>query len=585
MAFLSSGSATIDEQMGLRRADEAFYKCMGENIYGSIRSCLHPDDFHLFQEAFDALKAEKTTKNFTTVRKLNPDGGFEWLLIELTRESFQIDGRPLFHLNLSPLMSENTNTSKLKQITEEYEALFNLLGNTFLIYDMQTGILDIFSNCNGQKLSLFHDSLKKWEEIFLQKTDPQYHNELHVLCNEIAVGNRSFQHYLMTNAFTKDGSMELCTFKCQSVISGQSLGRVLGCIIASDSNQQNAAIDISGNMDTALPILNKKAITEYARSCFYNCTGKVYLIILDLDDFKVINDTYGHMFGDEVLLKTANIIKDAIGNTGIVGRIGGDEMMIILNRIESHAELRNMLRSIRTGIEWAYKDTNEDLHVTCSIGIAAYPDHGSTYDEIFHLADRMLYIAKNKGKNRYVIYTPEIHDPAVSSEKQDNKAEKFEMLRNNKAGVMQRLIHEFLLRKIIPYAEAFNEIGYCFELDEILMTYEDMKLCSLWDHDGYIDDFQNRSYLTMEQGFLDSFDKNNIFAVNGIFNLEEKTPVLCSVLDARGIESALFYKMTRNGTMFGYILFAKKNRRQMWSEYDKTLLATIGKIIELSFTC
>ena len=51
----------------------------------------------------------------------------------------------------------------------------------------------------------------------------------------------------------------------------------------------------------------------------------------------------------------------------------------------------------------------------------------------------------------------------------------------------------------------------------------------------------------------------------------------------RGIKSALFYKMVRNGTMFGYIMFAKKNRGQMWSEYDKTLLASISKIIELSF--
>lgn len=584
MALFYSGSATIDEQMGLRRADESFYKYMGQNIYGSIRSCIHPDDFHRFENALAELKDDKIVRNIVTVRKMNPDGTFEWLLIELSKESFQISSNSLYHLNLFPLAREQENVSALKQLNEEYEALFDLLSSTLLMYDVKTKLLDIFNNCDGQKISLFHGSLTEWQELVRPKLEPEYRDEFYALCQEMEAGNSYFKHGIMTNFFSTDGSMEMCSFKCRTMADGLNAGKVFGCITVLGSNRQDISLNAGYSMDIGIPVLNKRSITEYAKKSLLSASGQVHLIILDLDDFKVINDTYGHMFGDEVLIKSANIIKEVIGSSGIAGRIGGDELMIVLNRIESHAELRNMLRSIRTGIEWAYKNTNDDLHVTCSIGVATYPDHGDNYDKIFQLADRMLYIAKNKGKNRYVIYTPELHEKNTSVEKQADQSNTTENLRDDKTGVMQRLVNEFLIRKIVPYSEALKEIGYCFELDEIVMIYDDMKLCSIWSHEGYLSDIRNNSYLSLERGIGDSFDKDQILAINGIFNLEEKAPVLSKVLKERGIESALFYKMSKNGTTFGYIMFAKKNRRQMWSEYDKTLLATIGKIIEISFT-
>lgn len=586
MALFYSGSATIDGQMGIRRADESFYRYMGQNIYGSIRSYLHPDDFHRFHNAFDELKSGRMSKNMVAVRKINSDDSFEWLLIELTCEPFQVNAAPMFHLNLSPLNREQDTGLRLSRINEEYETYMDLLGGTLLTYEIESDLLTVFTNYDGQKISLFQGPLAEWKESLLTKLDQEYLGEFDALCREMEEGNHSFKHHIKTNVFSKDGTMEMCAVKCRSVVGAGNSGKVLGCITVFGNNQPDLALDAGYSMDIGMPVLDKKYITEYARKCLLTNAGKVHLVILDLDDFKVINDTYGHMFGDEVLIKSANIIKDAIGSSGIVGRIGGDEMMIVLTRIENHAELRNMLRSIRTGIEWAYKNTNSDVHITCSIGVATYPDHGDNYDRIFQLADRMLYIAKNKGKNRYVIYTPELHDRIVLSDNRNDtdKSNHLEALRDDKSGVMQRLVNEFLIRKIVPYSTVLTEIGYCFELDEIIMVYENMKLCSFWNHEGFVDDFENRSYLTLESGFLESFNKDNILIVNGIFNLEEKAPVLGHVLAERGVESALFYKMVKNGTMFGYIMFAKKNRRQMWSELDKTLLATAGKVIELSFT-
>lgn len=583
MALFYNSSVTVDEEMGLRKTDESFYKFMGQNIYGSVRSYIHPEDLHRFQEAFDLVKEGKTAQNMVAVRKANSDGGFEWLLVEVTLESFSLNGKPLFHLNFSFLTEENSNVAKLRQAKEEYEIFNNLLGSTLFTYHSDSGLFHMFTNCDGQALPLFQDTLSAWRESWADKQSPEYSGEFQELCRKIEGGEPSFKHCIVTNAFSGDGSMEPYLFKCQTVKNDSSGFKVLGCITALGGNQREASLNVSNNLDPGIPILNKKAITEYAKSSFLTNPGRVHLVILDLDDFKTINDTCGHLYGDKVLIKAANIIKENIGNRGIVGRIGGDEMMIVLTHINDSIELRNTLRSIRMGIEWAFKEENDQLHITCSMGAATYPDHGSAYDKIFQLADRMLYIAKNKGKNRYVIYTPEIHDQKASVKDKNVSRQSLEALKNDKTGVMLRLIDEFLRRRIMTYEVLLNEIGYCFELNEIIMVSDNMKTSSTWSREGYSDNKESSEYLNLEPSFLESFDQNNLFVANTLYNLETKAPKLYGLLTEREVKSALFYKMAKNGTMFGYIMFSKQGHGQMWADYEKTLLALVGKAIELSF--
>lgn len=581
MVLYYNGSATIDDQMTLRKADESLYKFIGQNIYCSVSHFIHPEDFHRFQNALRELQ-NGLPRDFVVVRLKNGDN-YDWCLTELTREPFDIDGKPLTHLSFSTLIEEEYYHDQLQKVNSELETCLNLLGCTLLSYDSQTDSLMIFENCDGQKIFLYQGTLKSWKKSLLSdKVDADYHNAFNTLCDEIETGKDTFRHNIMTNSLSEDGSMKLYTFKCQSITGKNSSHKVFGAITISDGTKKNVS-DINSRMDAGLPVLNKAAITEYAKMAILSGSGSVHLIIVDLDNFKTINDTYGHMFGDEVLLKSSTVIKEAIGNTGVLGRIGGDEMMLVLTQIKSHAELRNILRSIRTGIDWAHKGIHSDLKVTCSMGIATYPEHGNSYDEIFQLADRMLYIAKNKGKNRYVIYTPEIHSVTPSLTLDSAESSAYESLQEDQTGVMRRLIEDFFVRRVVPYSVQLNEIGWGFKLDEIVMVYGDMKVSSTWNHKGVFDDIEGPEFLNPDPLLLQSFDKNNILAANGIFNLEGISPAFARLMTERGIKSALFYKMVRNGTMFGYIMFAKKNRGQMWSEYDKTLLASISKIIELSF--
>ena len=116
------------------------------------------------------------------------------------------------------------------------------------------------------------------------------------------------------------------------------------------------------------------------------------------------------------------------------------------------------------------------------------------------------------------------------------------------------------------------------------MVYDEGASTVILNQDGFFYEPDEYTYFDYESAFLEGFNQNNMFEVNGLFTVEVTAPELKKLLEAQGIESALFYKIMKSGKMFGYIMFAKKSRRRLWAEYEKTMLGVVGKAIELTFT-
>lgn len=126
------------------------------------------------------------------------------------------------------------------------------------------------------------------------------------------------------------------------------------------------------------------------------------LFVLDLDNFKIINDTYGHPYGDVILETFANRIKQIFRSNDILGRIGGDEFIIYMKSCfgtEYVIEKANLIQTLLTDLSLEKKHP-----FTFSIGIAFFPTDGNSFDELFSKADLALYESKAKGKNCYTIY-------------------------------------------------------------------------------------------------------------------------------------------------------------------------------------
>ena len=124
-----------------------------------------------------------------------------------------------------------------------------------------------------------------------------------------------------------------------------------------------------------------------------------YFIILDIDNFKVINDRYGHPAGDLVLSGIADHLKKVLLNKGIVGRLGGDEFVVLIYRPVGEREIKLLLEQMKeeiSGIDLG----NES--VTASFGVVPVKN-GSVLDVLYHKADKLLYEAKKQGKDQYVM--------------------------------------------------------------------------------------------------------------------------------------------------------------------------------------
>ena len=125
------------------------------------------------------------------------------------------------------------------------------------------------------------------------------------------------------------------------------------------------------------------------------------LIILDIDHFKELNDTFGHQFGDAVLQEVAGALKDCLRSNDFSGRLGGDEFMLFMRGLSDTAIIRGRLNLLRERL----RNLNlTEAPLTVSIGIALFPVHGKSFQELYDRADHALYEAKRKGRDTMVFY-------------------------------------------------------------------------------------------------------------------------------------------------------------------------------------
>ena len=128
------------------------------------------------------------------------------------------------------------------------------------------------------------------------------------------------------------------------------------------------------------------------------------ILIIDLDDFKVVNDQYGHIVGDRFLSEVAKELKDMFWSYDIVGRIGGDEMMILMDQISNPEAVYKKCKKVIHRISQIQMSDDTEYCASCSIGIAFYPNDGETFESLYQKADKALYKMKKNGKKGYWIY-------------------------------------------------------------------------------------------------------------------------------------------------------------------------------------
>lgn len=154
--------------------------------------------------------------------------------------------------------------------------------------------------------------------------------------------------------------------------------------------------------DPLIGIYNRKYFFEFLeKSEWKKEREKFAIIMMDIDDFKKVNDTYGHQFGDEVLISTANVIKRGIDKVDVLARYGGEEFILYIPDYVDEEKVYDKIEAIRKTIETEKVTFNGDSKsVTVSFGISFFPLNGTDVNGLINKADDLLYRAKRSGKNR-----------------------------------------------------------------------------------------------------------------------------------------------------------------------------------------
>ncbi|SFG34744.1 diguanylate cyclase (GGDEF) domain-containing protein [Lachnospiraceae bacterium C7] len=138
------------------------------------------------------------------------------------------------------------------------------------------------------------------------------------------------------------------------------------------------------------------------------------MFMLDIDNFKEVNDTFGHGKGDELIIKFANELSKEFRSGDIVGRLGGDEFMVFSPTLSDRKSIEKKAKELQNKLKWTIEENGIKVYVSVSIGVAIYPTDGKSYEELYKLADKALYYVKEHEKNGYCIYSEKIFKEDMS---------------------------------------------------------------------------------------------------------------------------------------------------------------------------
>ncbi|NPA87601.1 MAG: EAL domain-containing protein [Epsilonproteobacteria bacterium] len=254
---------------------------------------------------------------------------------------------------------------------------------------------------------------------------------------------------------------------------------------------------------------------------------KFCLLFLDLDNFKEINDFYGHSVGDALIIEVANELKNFVKSDEVITRIGGDEFILLLNDCDT-IELNKRLNELLKRLDKKWIIRNYELSTSASVGVAIYPHDGKSFDELLKNADIAMYEAKHRGRNKYVIFNTDVKEK-ISKEytiktmlQKAIENEEFELFYQPKLDRNKRVVGcEALIRwikdgKVVPPGEFIpvaEKSGLIYEIGKWVIE-ESAKRVKEWESDEILKEISlafNVSVVQMRrEGFLN--DVRNIIS-------------------------------------------------------------------------
>lgn len=316
--------------------------------------------------------------------------------------------------------------------------------------------------------------------------------------------------------------------------------------------------------------------------------GSAFFMI-DVDDFKEINDHLGHVYGDAVLCELADKLVQIFRSNDIVGRIGGDEFIVFLKDGAMIQKVKEKAEEICKAFHIAYKGVDgEEYTISSSIGISFFPKDGESFKDLYSHADIALYAAKNGGKNTYSIFDGRSFTGYTSQRTEiepfGNPTQKG-FRRNRIEYVFKMLYHSENSVAAIHSALELIASHFSFERGYIFETSKDGKTTSNtfeWCAEGVTPELDNLQKLPVEvvSAAHASFQKDGTFILKSLNDLR---PVERDVLEPQGIKSMFQFGIFDKSRLLGFIGFDNCKSETVPCDTDIDEIETICNILATFF--
>jgi diguanylate cyclase (GGDEF)-like protein len=287
------------------------------------------------------------------------------------------------------------------------------------------------------------------------------------------------------------------------------------------------------------------------------------LAILDLDNFKSINDNYGHKTGDDALRRIAEELRGYVGRDGMVGRFGGDEFLIVNIKSNAYNDIHDFYENM---FKQAFRQNlyldNVTLFPTATIGSAAFPEDAGDFDTLFSLIDKTLYRGKSKGRNCYIIYVESKHAhleiPKLA------KRSLYDTFRNMAFGFDSGTD---ILSKL---RQAFDPVRENLRLPQLLLVNEKREVI----------DVESGAVLTSICS-LDNLIENGLYAPGNFDELRVQCPELTELLSARRFETILIALVGSMDKPHCFLLVCPDVRSQhIWQDEEFAVAYFLSRMLE-----
>ena len=572
------GNVTTDAHFHMLYADADYFHYFGDDVLYSILRTVHDADTERLLETAAALRDGQTEQ--IALRMRGASGSWRWMLAGITARSSGEHRR--FQLNLSDAALIRRQLTERTAENTEYRFYLNLMRDLAFRYSFRTGRIRLMTFDVCRENVITDMPLKAWKQQAIEQgmVNERDLPAFEKLCADIEAGVCRFQYEIETSVCALGKRMETCAFRgvtCSDAPGRRTVLGTVGFLHAKYKSKEPGWL-LEATRDSASDLLNKNAITAHAKTVLAGQPADALaLVLLNIDGFREINERFGHLFGDEVLFTFSHILKSEIGTRGTAGRIGGGMFMLVLEHIADETDLRGILRAIRTKLEWAWESAGEKkapVHVTCSMGAACYPADARTYEELFRRADKALYIAREKGHNRYIIYDVNKHGSVEMQRARDMSDLYAPAPTKSNAGFTAELIHQLMLEKQSALS-VIQQIGPQFGLDGIqIFTGPEWASRYSWGHPvaGTAESLTTAS-------FLQHYSEDHVCVIDNINALEGLADDVYRWLTAENLLGAVLYLALREGKPFAVISFGLFGHYRKWSTPDIGSLTVLGSAL------